>query len=60
VSAKLIFGCGYLGRRVAAAWSAAGNEVHVVTRSAARAAEFQANGWIAQVTEIRDPSTQIE
>ena len=29
---KLIFGCGYLGQRVARLWQAAGDEVWVVTR----------------------------
>jgi nucleoside-diphosphate-sugar epimerase len=37
---KLIFGCGYLGKRVAQAWLAQGNQVLAVTRSAARAEEF--------------------
>jgi nucleoside-diphosphate-sugar epimerase len=54
---KLIFGCGYLGQRVAAAWQAAGDDVHVVTRSTARAAEFQARGWIAHVADVCEPST---
>jgi uncharacterized protein YbjT (DUF2867 family) len=35
--AKLILGCGYLGRRVARLWLAAGEEVYAVTRSAERA-----------------------
>jgi len=51
---KLIFGCGYLGRRVANAWSAAGDKVHVVTRSPDRAAEFQSQGWTAHVADICD------
>mgnify|MGYP003471153645 CR=1 FL=1 len=35
---QLVVGCGYLGSRVARLWRDAGNEVHVVTRSAERAA----------------------
>ena len=54
---KLIFGCGYLGRRVAAAWQASEEEVHVVTRSTERAAESQARGWIAHVADICEPDT---
>ena len=42
--AKLIFGCGYLGMRVAALWRAAGDEVYAVTRSSERAATFAASG----------------
>jgi nucleoside-diphosphate-sugar epimerase len=38
--AKLIFGCGYLGSRVAALWQAAGHVVYAVTRSPERAAEL--------------------
>ena len=37
---KLIFGCGYLGKRVARAWLGEGDQVLAVTRSAARAEEF--------------------
>jgi nucleoside-diphosphate-sugar epimerase len=54
---KLIFGCGYLGRRVAVAWHAAGDEVHVVTRSVERAAEFQSRGWTPHVADICQPAT---
>src|SRR5581483_4979982 len=53
---KLLFGCGYLGRRVAAAWMAGGDEVHVVTRSSDRAAEFQKIGWTAHIADICDPA----
>lgn len=37
---KLIFGCGYLGKRVAQKWLRQGDQVLAVTRSAARAEEF--------------------
>jgi nucleoside-diphosphate-sugar epimerase len=42
--AKLIIGCGYLGRRVAAAWQALGTAVSATTRSPARAAELASLG----------------
>jgi nucleoside-diphosphate-sugar epimerase len=54
---KLLFGCGYLGRRVATAWHAAGDVVHVVTRSTARAAEFRAQGWTAHIADICEPAS---
>ncbi len=50
--AKLVFGCGYLGRRVADRWLAAGETVYVVTRSAARAAELRAQGLMPIVADV--------
>ncbi|HUG69781.1 MAG TPA: SDR family oxidoreductase [Pirellulaceae bacterium] len=41
---KLILGCGYLGRRVAQAWLADGQEVLALTRSSQRASELEAGG----------------
>lgn len=41
---KLIIGCGYLGRRVAAAWIAAGHDVFAVTRSESKAEELRIKG----------------
>lgn len=40
-SSLLIFGCGYLGRRVAARWLSAGHRVAAVTRSAETATELR-------------------
>ncbi len=55
---KLIFGCGYLGLRVARRWRAAGETaVHVVTRSAERAATLSAEGFIPQVADVTQPET---
>ena len=51
---KLIFGCGYLGNRVAQAWLAQGDEVLAVTRSVARAKEFVARGIKPIVGDITD------
>ncbi len=42
--AKLIFGCGYLGLRVAHLWVAAGETVFAVTRSVERAGQLAAAG----------------
>lgn len=54
---KLIFGCGYLGQRVAVLWKAAGERVHVVTRSSERAREFDAAGYFPVVADIADPAS---
>ncbi len=54
---KLIFGCGYLGSRVAALWRDAGHEVVIVTRSHKRADEFQGNGYRAIVADVTRPAT---
>lgn len=53
----LIFGCGYLGEQVAHAWQARGNSVIAVTRSAARAEQWQQHGWSTVVADVGDPST---
>jgi nucleoside-diphosphate-sugar epimerase len=50
--ANLIFGCGYLGRRVARLWTAAGEQVFAVTRSPLRAAEFAAEGLQPVIADI--------
>jgi nucleoside-diphosphate-sugar epimerase len=49
---KLVFGCGYLGRRVANAWREAGDEVFVLTRSRHRAREFTQQGLHAIVADV--------
>ena len=46
---KLVFGCGYLGARVARLWRAAGHEVCVVTRGTAKAERLRAEGFRAIV-----------
>jgi nucleoside-diphosphate-sugar epimerase len=50
--AHLIFGCGYLGERVAKRWRDAGHDVVVVTRSAERAAAFAREGYRAIVANV--------
>lgn len=53
----LIVGCGYLGRRVAARWKAAGHEVSVLTRSPERAEAFRAEGYRPVVGDVIDPES---
>jgi nucleoside-diphosphate-sugar epimerase len=50
--AKVIFGCGYLGLRVARLWIARGKQVHAVTRSGERARLLAAEGLIPIVADI--------
>jgi nucleoside-diphosphate-sugar epimerase len=50
--AKLIVGCGYLGRRVAALWRARGHHVRALTRG--RAAELRAQGVDPVVGDVRE------
>jgi nucleoside-diphosphate-sugar epimerase len=54
---KLIFGCGYLGERVAQRWHEAGREVAVVTRGEERAREFRRQGYQAIVADVTQPDT---
>lgn len=55
--AKLIFGCGYLGRRVGQRWLDRGEAVYAVTRSAARAGELERIGYRPLVADITDIDT---
>lgn len=52
----LIFGCGYLGSRVARAWRAAGHSVYVVTRTARRADELAVAGYIPLIADVTQPA----
>ena len=54
---KLVFGCGYLGRRVAGLWQKAGQKVVAVTRSQARAKQFTAEGLDPLVADILQPDS---
>ncbi len=54
---KLIFGCGYLGERVARRWREAGDEVVVVTRRRERAEAFERAGYGAIVADVTQPAT---
>jgi nucleoside-diphosphate-sugar epimerase len=55
--AKLIFGCGYLGERVARRWHDAGHEVFVATRRAERANDFRRQGYNSIVADVTRPET---
>ena len=50
--AKLIFGCGYLGIRVARLWLAAGEPVIAVTRSSVRAQQLAVEGIQPLIADI--------
>jgi nucleoside-diphosphate-sugar epimerase len=54
---RLIFGCGYLGRRVARLWRGAGDNVAIVTRNAERAAELMPDRYSSIVADISRPAT---
>jgi len=53
---RLIFGCGYLGMRVARAWRAEGEVVHAVTRGGSSAA-FAAEGLAPVRADVTQPET---
>ena len=53
----LVFGCGYLGFRVARRWREQGRTVYAVTRSAARAAELARAGLQPVVADVTRPET---
>jgi nucleoside-diphosphate-sugar epimerase len=55
--AKLVFGCGYLGLRVAGLWRQAGERVFAVTRSADKAGLLAADGLTPLVADISQPNT---
>ncbi|HET6882418.1 MAG TPA: SDR family oxidoreductase [Pirellulales bacterium] len=54
---RLIFGCGYLGQRVARRWLATGDVVYAVTRNAERAAGWRGEGLRAIVADVTDSAT---
>ncbi len=55
--AKLIFGCGYLGGRVARRWLETGQNVFVVTRSSEKARRFSAAGYRPIVADLMQPAS---
>ncbi len=57
---RLLFGCGYLGERVARRWRDMGAQVTLVTRSAAKAEQFRRQGYQAFVADITRPETLRE
>jgi len=50
--AKLVFGCGYLGLRVARLWKSAGQQVFAVSRSPQRAADLARDGIDPVVADV--------
>jgi nucleoside-diphosphate-sugar epimerase len=56
---KLIIGCGYLGRRLAARWQQQGHEVFATTRKIQRAAEFSALGWNPILCDVLNPGLEL-
>lgn len=54
---KLVIGCGYLGRRIAARWRARGHRVFATTRSTTRADEWRALGLVPIVCDVLDPGS---
>ena len=57
---RLIFGCGYLGVRVARCWQEAGHQITVVTRSEPRAEGFKNHGYGAIVADVTQPESLVE
>ena len=56
-AARLILGCGYLGRRVATRWLADGQAVAALTRSDRTSAEFAARGLTLVVGDVTEPAS---
>jgi nucleoside-diphosphate-sugar epimerase len=57
MTTKLVFGCGYLGRRVAQRWRDAGHHVVVVTRSQTRFDDFIHQGFEALTADVTKPES---
>jgi nucleoside-diphosphate-sugar epimerase len=57
---KLIFGCGYLGSRVARQWLAAGETVFAVTRSRQKAHELSDLGLEPLIADVTDTASLRE
>lgn len=57
---KLIFGCGYLGCRVAELWQEDGAEVVVVSRSEEKAEGFRMHGYETVVADVTRPETLVD
>lgn len=57
---RLIFGCGYLGQRVAERWRDAGASVHIVTRSPERALKLADEGFEPLVADVTRPETLVD
>lgn len=60
IRSVLIVGCGYLGRRAAERWRAAGVQVSAVTRSPETAAQFSDAGWNPIQIDLASPPASID
>ena len=54
---RLVFGCGYLGSRVAQRWADAGDTVWVTTRDESRAKTLSSAGYRTIVCDVTKPDT---
>ncbi len=54
---KLVLGCGFLGRRVAALWHQEGHRVWATTRNPQRAEEWRSLGWHPVLCDVLDPAS---
>ena len=54
---RLIFGCGYLGLRVAKKWIASGDSVYSITRTKARSDELSQLGIAPIIADVTNPSS---
>ncbi|QDT69594.1 NAD dependent epimerase/dehydratase family protein [Planctomycetes bacterium MalM25] len=57
MATRLIFGCGYLGRRVAQRWAAAGDTVFAATRSEATGRAFAEQGLQPRIADVTRPES---
>jgi nucleoside-diphosphate-sugar epimerase len=55
--AQLVFGCGYLGLRVAKLWRQGGEQVIALTRSTEKAANLETAGLTPLIADISQPNT---
>lgn len=56
---KLIIGCGYVGKRLAARWHARGDVVFATTRKQEQADAFARAGWRPVLCDITDPGKVV-
>jgi len=54
---KLVFGCGYLGGRVARQWRDAGHEVYAVTRRSEQAETYRRHGLLPVLADVTRAET---
>ncbi len=59
MATRLIFGCGYVGLRVARRWLARGDRVIAATRSEATAERFRAEGIEPILADVTEPETLV-